>query len=144
VLNLPSISDGARIKSKLAVHSISKLHCSMLNDAGEMTIARTAATRAHTAEQLLSVLVVIEADVAEGFFVVVHYFDFLPNRGRSFCSLGRRAMEMRRRHEQTKSLHVFTGGVGACNGGTKQIESCVMSHEYIFSVILIQKYRICY
>jgi hypothetical protein len=45
----------------------------MFNDAGEMTMARTAATRAHTAEQLLSVLVVIEADVAEEFvFFVVH------------------------------------------------------------------------
>jgi hypothetical protein len=50
----------------------------MLNDAGEMTMARTAATGAHTAEQLLSVLVIIKADVAEEFvFVVVHYFDVL-------------------------------------------------------------------
>jgi hypothetical protein len=74
VLNLPSLSDGIHIKCKFsAAYSINKLLLSVFNDAGEMAMARITATGTHAGEQLLSVLVVIEADVADGtFFCVVH------------------------------------------------------------------------
>jgi hypothetical protein len=74
VLNLPNLSDGIHIKCKFfAAYSIDKLLLSVFNDAGEMAMARTTATGTHAGEQLLSVLVVIEADVADGtFFCVVH------------------------------------------------------------------------